>query len=174
MEFTTNITRFDDSEVFWTSIIIIPNDIFLKMIKIAPNKRIICTINNTLTFHCAMNPKKGFHYIMISKEKLKSINSEIGTTIFVKIIPDSSTFGMHDCNELQEVLYSDPDGNVLFEKLTLGRKRSLIYWISKVKNPELRIEKSFVLMEHLKRNKGKLDPIQFQIDCKEFRLKNSF
>ena len=76
MKFTSKINRFEDSEVFWTSIIIIPDNIFQEMIKIAPNKRIICTINSQLTFHCAMNPKKIFHYIMISKEKLKFINSE--------------------------------------------------------------------------------------------------
>ncbi len=79
---------------------------------------------------------------------------------------------MHICEELQEVLFSNPNGNSLFEKLTSGKKRSIIYLILKVKNPELRIEKSFVLLEHLKRNKGKFEPILFQEDLRNFRAKN--
>ena len=144
------------------------------MIKIASNKRIICTINNQMTFHCAMNPKTTFHYIMISKEKLKQLDCKINNNVAVELIADTTEYGMHDCEELQEVLYADPDGNMLFEKLTSGKKRSLIYWISKIKNPELRIEKSFVLIEHLKRNRGKFDSRQYQDECREFRLKNSF
>ena len=174
MKFTANISRFEESEIYWTSIIIIPNEIYQEMIKIAPDKRIICTINKSLTFHCGMNPKKTFHYIMIGKDKIKTLNLEIHDEISVEIFPDKSEFGMNVCEELQEVLFSDPDGNSLFEKLTPGKKRGLIYVISKVKNPELRIEKSFVLLEHLKRNKGKFDNILFQEDCRNFREQNSF
>ncbi len=174
MKFTANISRFEESEIYWTSIIIIPNEIYLEMIKIAPNKRIICTINKSLTFHCGMLPKGTYRYIMLSKDKIKLLNLEINDEISVEIEPDTSEYGMNVCEELQEVLFSDPNGNSLFEKLTSGKKRSIIYLISKVKNPELRIEKSFVLVEHLKRNKGKFEPILFQEDCRNFREKTSF
>jgi hypothetical protein len=174
MKFKATIARFEESEVFWTSIIIIPEGIFQEMIKIAPNKRIICTINNSLTFHCAMIPKKTFHYIMIGKDKIKSLNLKINDEISAAIIPDTSEFGMHVCEELEEVLFSDPDGNFWFQKLTPGKKRGLIYVISKTKNPELRIQKSFVLLEHLKRNKGKFDNMKFQEDYRNFRVENSF
>lgn len=62
MKFTANISRFEESKVFWTSIIIIPETIYQEMVKISTNKRIICTINDSLTFPCAMIPKKPFHY----------------------------------------------------------------------------------------------------------------
>jgi hypothetical protein len=174
MNFTANISRFEESAVFWTSIIIIPSDIFLEMMQIAPDKRIICSINNSISFHCGMLPKNTFHYIMLSKEKIKILNLEIHDEISVEIFPDQSEFGMEMCEELQEVLFSDPDGNSLFEKLTSGKKRSIIYLISKTKNSQLRIEKSFVFLEHLKRNKGKIDFRIYQEDCRIFREKNSF
>lgn len=173
MKFTTNISRFEESEIFWTSIIIIPDDIYQEMIQLAPYKRVICTINKELTFHCGMLPKGTFRYIMLSKEKMKLLNLEINDEISVEILPDNSEYGMDICAELQEVLFTDPDGNLLFEKLTAGKKRSIIYLISKVKNTELRIEKSFVLIEHLKRNKGKFEPILFQENCRNFGDKNS-
>jgi hypothetical protein len=174
MNFTANISRFEESEVFWTSIIIIPNEIFLELMQLATDKRIICSINNSISFHCGMLPKNAFHYIMISKEKMKVLNLEINDEISIEILPDKSEFGMEMCQELQEVLFSDPDGNSLFEKLTSGKKRSIIYLISKVKNTELRIEKSFILLRHLKQNKGRFEPILFQEDCRIFREKNSF
>lgn len=174
MKFTANISRFEDSAIFWTSIIKIPDEIYLKMIKIVPNKRIICQINNKLDFHCGMLPKSSFHYIMLSKEKTKILNLKINDEIQVEIFPDSSEFGMNICEELTEVLMSDNEGKILFEKLTSGKQRSIIYLISKTKNAQLRIEKSFVLIEHLKRNKGKIDFRVYQEDWKIFKEKNTF
>jgi hypothetical protein len=173
MKFTANISRFKESEVFWTSIIIIPEEIFLEMLKIALNKRIICSVNNSISFHCGMLPKNTFHYIMLSKEKIKILNLKINDEISVEIFPDKSEFGMEMCEEFQEVLFSDPNGNSLFEKLTSGKKRSIIYLISKTKNSQLRIEKSFIFLEHLKRNKGKIDFRIYQEDCKNYKLQNN-
>jgi hypothetical protein len=174
MKFTANVSRFEENAIFWTSIIIIPDTIYQEMIQLSPNKRIICTLNNTLSFHCAMIPKKPFHYIMLSKEKIKILNLSINDEIAVEIIPDKSEFGMSISEEMQEVLNSDFDGNTWFEKLTAGKQRSLIYLISKTKNSQLKIEKTFVLMEHLKRNKGKFDFRIFNEDCNNFKSKNAF
>jgi Domain of unknown function (DUF1905) len=173
MKFTATISRFEESAIFWTSIIIIPKTIYQEMILLAPNKRVVCRLNNTLTFHCAMMPKKPLHYIMLSKEKIKALKLTANEEIEVEIVPDQSEFGMEICEELQEVLQSDDEGNLWFEKLTSGKKRSLIYLISKTKNSQLKIEKSFVLMEHLKRNKGKFDFRIFNEDCKNTRNKNT-
>jgi Domain of unknown function (DUF1905) len=173
MEFTANVSRFGESEVYWTSIIIIPENVYQDIIQLAPNKRVVCTINNSQPFHCAMIPKKPFHYIMLSKEKIKILNLNTNDEISVKIIPDKSEFGMEISEEMQEVLNSDFDGNAWFEKLTAGKQRSLIYLISKTKNSQSRIEKSFVLIEHLKRNKGKFAFKIFNDDCKNFKSKNT-
>ena len=127
-----------------------------------------------MTFHCAMIPKKTFHYIMLNRERIKTLKLDINDKISVDIIADKSEFGFKICQELQEVLYLDQDGNSLFEKLTSGKKRSIIYLISKTKNPQIRIEKAFVFLKHLKRNKGKFEPIIYQEDYKNFRNKNSF
>jgi Domain of unknown function (DUF1905) len=173
MIFTAKISRFEESDVFWTSIIIIPDEVYQQMIKVTTEKRIICTINKSITFHCAMIPKKPFHYIMLSKEKIKTLKLDIHDEILVEIIPDESEFGMEISEEFQEVLFSDPEGNLLFDKLTSGRKRSILYLISKTKNSHLKIEKSFVVLEHLKRNKGKFDLVLFNEDYKNFRAKSA-
>ena len=174
MKFTANISRFEDSETHWTSIIKIPDNIFIEMIKIAPNKRIVCTLNNELTFHCGMLPKKDYHYIMLSKERIKTLNLDINNEFLVEIVADKSEFGANLSEEFQEVLELDPAAKILFNRLTSGKQRSIIYLISKTKSSQLRIEKSFVLLEHLKRNKGKFDSIVYQEDYRIFREKNTF
>ena len=174
MKFIANISRFEDSEIHWTSIIVIPENIFLEMIKIAPNKRIICTLNNILTFHCAMIPRKNYHFIMLGKNKIKTLNLDVNDDFLVELIVDKTEFGANMSEEFQEVLESDPDGKLLFYKLTPGKQRSIIYFISRTKSSQIKIEKTFVFLEHLKRNKGKFDPLVYQEDCRIFRAKNSF
>ncbi len=174
MKFKANISRIEDAEIHWTSIIIIPDEVSSEMIKIAPNKRLICTLNNTLTFRCAMMPRKGYHFMMLGKDKIKALNLDPNEEFLVELVPDESEFGADISEEFLEVLESDSDGKLLFDKLTPGRKRSIIYLISKTKSSQLKIEKAFVFLEHLKRNKGIFDPVLYQEDCKEFRLKNSF
>ena len=132
MKFSANISRIEDAEIHWTSIIIIPDEVFNEMIKIAPNKRLICTINNTLTFHCAMMPRKGYHFMMLGKDKIKALNLDVNEEFLVELVPDTSEFGADISEEFKEVLASDPDGKLLFDKLTPGRKRSIIYVISKI------------------------------------------
>jgi hypothetical protein len=174
MKFKAYLSRIGYSENYYTSIIVIPNKIFDKMILVAPNKRIICSINNQLSFNCGMIPKKPYHYIMLNKERIKTLNINENEEFLVEITPDISEFGFEICEELQEVLFSDPEGELLFKKLTSGKQRSIIYLISKTKNSQLRIEKSFVILEHLKRNKGIFDPIVFQEDYRNFKEKIAF
>ncbi len=173
MKFIANISRIEDAEIHWTSIIIIPDDVSSEMIKIAPNKRLVCTLNNSLTFHCAMMPRKGYHFIMLGKNKIKTLNLHPNDEFSVEIIPDTSEFGADISEEFLEVLDQDPDGKLLFDKLMPGRKRNIIIFISRIKSSQLKIEKTFVFLDHLKRNKGKFDPIVFQQDCKVYREKNA-
>jgi hypothetical protein len=173
MKFTATISRFGESEVYWTSIIIIPENVYQEMILLSPNKRIVCTINDSYTFHCAMIPKNPFHFIMLSKDKMATLKLGINNEIKVEIVPDKSEYGLDISEELQEVLSSDPDGKILFEKLTPGKQRSLIYLINKTKNSQSRINKSFVIVDHLKRNKGTLDLKLLSEDFKSFNSKNA-
>ena len=75
------------------------------------------------------------------------------------IIPDESEFGADISEEFQEVLESDLEVKMLFDTLTPGKQRSIIYFISKTKSSQIKTEKTFVFLDRLKRNKGKFDPI---------------
>lgn len=156
MKFTANINRFEDAS-YIHFYIEIPETIFNEIKKTANEKRIICTLNSNIIFHCAMIPNKTFHYLMLNQEICKKNNFQFNDCINVEILPDNSKYGMEVCEEFEEILATDDDGNFWFEKLTNGKKRSLLYMINKIKNSQTRIEKTFVILDHLKRNKGTLD-----------------
>lgn len=174
MKFDTVISTFDINELGYGPHIIIPEKIFEEMILLSPNKRILCTLNNTLTVSRAMSPKDGYHYILLNKDVLKKCGLENGSPVHVVLQPDVSKYGIDITEEMQEVLYSDPDGSDLFHKLTPGVQRSLIYIVNKIKNSQLRIERSFVILEHIKKMKGKVDGKILQQDFKVYRNSMKF
>ncbi|HLP63305.1 DUF1905 domain-containing protein [Flavobacterium sp.] len=173
MKFTGFLSVFDSNSLSWEKHIPIPDAIFTKMLKFAPDKRVVCTLNNSLSYHCAMMPKGTFHYILVNNETCKKLKLQVNDKVEVEIIKDDSKYGMNISEELEEVLFSDPEGSLLFHQLTLGKQRSLIHIINKIKSSQTKIEKSFVVLEHLKRQKGELDFKKLNEDFKEFAQKNS-
>ena len=53
--------------------------------------------------------------------------------------------------------YSDEEGSSYFHQLTPGAQRSLILAIGKYKNPQLRLDRSILIMRHLILRNGNLD-----------------
>ena len=59
--------------------------------------------------------------------------------------------------EVKEVLKQDPEGNKLFHKLTPGKQRSMLYWLSRTKDIDRRIHETLIFVEHLKKNGAPVD-----------------
>jgi hypothetical protein len=174
MKFTGFICVFDQNSLSWEKHIPIPDVVFNEMIKTATDKRIVCTLNAAFSYHCAMMPKGTFHYILVNKETCKKLKLNVNDEVEVEIVKDDSKYGMNISEELEEVLFSDPEGSAFFHLLTSGKQRTLIHLINKFKSSQTKIEKSFVIVEHLKRQKGLLDFKKLNEDFKEFAQKNSF
>ena len=166
MKFSGIINHFEKNALAWHIHIPIPADIFQKMLIDSPNKRIICNLNNSHVFHCAMLPKGVFHYILLNTEICKKLQLKPNDTVMVEIEADKTKYGINISEEMLAVLDSDDVGKILFEKLSPGILRSTIYLLNKVKNPQSRIEKTFVVLDHLKRNKGVLN---FKILNEDFK-----
>lgn len=173
MKFTAFLGVFDANSLSWEKHIPIPEEVFVEMIKITKDKRIVCTINNSHSYHCAMMPKGTFHYILVNNETCKKLKLNVNDEVQVEIVKDDSKYGINISEEFEEVLFSDPDGSLLFHRLTSGKQRTLIHIINKVKSSQTKIGKSFVILEHLKRQKGELDFKRLNEDFKEFTQKNS-
>jgi uncharacterized protein YdeI (YjbR/CyaY-like superfamily) len=52
--------------------------------------------------------------------------------------------------ELSEVLCQDPDADAVFQNLTDGNKRGIIYLVTLLKTSDKRIERALIIAEKLK------------------------
>ncbi|MBP9848154.1 MAG: hypothetical protein KBC58_01825 [Flavobacterium sp.] len=168
MKFTVTIHSFGKHDTFIGPYFIIPTEIALELLKTTTDKRVQCLLNNEIAIPRAISKKEDFYYILINQEILKKLKLDFGSDITVELSPDISKYGMLICEEFKEVLFQDPEGEILFEKLTPGKQRSLLFYSNKIKSSQLKIERSFIILEHLKNNKGKLDPEKLQQDIKNY------
>lgn len=120
------------------------------------SRRVVCSINGNEGFQCALMPSGGRFYIMVSKEKRARFGISAGDGITVELTSDESEFGAPMPEELQEVLNQDPDGQQYFDKLTAGKKRSIMYFVGKIKDVDKRIHTALIFVEHIKKNDGKI------------------
>jgi hypothetical protein len=121
------------------------------------NKRVVCTLNSAEAWQCALMPYQGEFFILVNKQKRTKLGIDVGDTVSVELVRDESQYGLPMPEELREVLNQDPDGDKLFHALTPGRQRSLIYHVTNVKNIDRRIHTCLIIVEHFKKNKGKVD-----------------
>lgn len=90
--------------------------------------------------------------ILPSIKKIKKKLGVFPTDYFtVQLSEDTSKYGVEMPEEFEAVLQSDPEAFEIFETLTAGKKRSLIYYILKIKNSQNRIDKALLITENLKR-----------------------
>ncbi len=144
-------------------------DKIVKQLSKAKIKRFICTINDGSAFHASLMPAgEGVYFIKINKELRQAHNIKIGDVASLKIDKDESKYGMPLPEELEELFLHDPEGNKYFHQLTPGKQRSLLFLIAKVKSKDKRYEKSFIILEHLKEQKGDLD---YKILTQDFKDK---
>jgi hypothetical protein len=121
------------------------------------SRRVICTINGAETFPCALMPYEGAFTIVINKARRKALAITPGDILDVEITADDSKYGMPMPEELDEVLNQDPDGRKLFDALKPGQRRSMMYYIGKLKDIDRRIHCALILIDHIKRNDGKIE-----------------
>ena len=110
-----------------------------------------------IEFYAALKKEKtGLHRIYFSKVKQKELGVFMNDYFTLQIFEDTSKYGVDISEELEAVLLSDYEAYEIFENLTPGRQRSIIYAISRYKSPQSRVDKALIFTENLKR--GIKDP----------------
>ncbi len=118
-------------------------------------RRVVCTLNEELSYQCAMLPiGNGTFVISVNTSTQKKLGLKIGTRVQVSLVKDESRYGLPLPEEFAEVLRQDEDGKRLFQALTDGRKRTLLYIVGSKKNTDERIFRSLTIVKHLKTNNG--------------------
>lgn len=158
-EFTSTVGRFADEKLasLWHYHLEVPqavSDAFAEV----KDRRVVVTYANGHQQHCALMPNgQGGYYIFLNAELRKKLKVDEGDSLTVAIEEDTSEYGMPLPEELQVLLDQDDEGREAFHKLTPGKQRTLIYWVGGVKNPEKRMTKALVMINHVRVRQGQVD-----------------
>ncbi len=148
IKFKTNIQPLDHLRM---TFIEVPKAIVEKLGGVV-KQRLECTVNKTVTWQCGLVAHKhGSAYISLNKKILKELNAGVGTVVNVSLVRDTSKYGMTMSEELKALLKQDKEGTRRFHLLPAGKQRYIIYYVSQVKDSQLRIERAIRLIENLKR-----------------------
>ncbi|MFA0963628.1 YdeI/OmpD-associated family protein [Roseivirga sp. BDSF3-8] len=154
--FTSTLTYFHDNPVYGHHIPV-PRD-HAEPFTSLNEKRVLCTLQGKVTIHAAlMHDGKGDYFILANKTLRNKLGLSLGQDVKVSLETDNSPYGMEVPEELTELFSQDEEADNLFHSLTSGKQRSLIHWVSSVKNPDLRLKRGLVMTRHLKSSQGKLD-----------------
>ena len=133
--------------------ITVPDDI-VKSFMEKGHKRVKVKItfnNKSVEFHAALQKYLGIYHITFNKANQKKLGIFPNDYFKVELSEDTSKYGVDMPEEFGAVLQSDPEAFEIFEGLTDGKKRSLIYYILKIKNSQTRIDRALIITENLKR-----------------------
>lgn len=158
--FKTELTK-SPTDSGW-HFLIVPKEIERKFGFEGKSRRVVCSINGRDGFQCALLPWGDMFYIIVNKQKRDSIGIVAGDTVSVELIKDQSKYGLPMPEELREVLNQDPDGDKLFHSLTAGKQRSILYFVGKPKDIDLRIHYSLIVVEHLKEHGKIIDKVLYE------------
>lgn len=165
MEFISQVEELNSN--LWKYHTLVPAEVSMALLDGSKDRRVICTVNNEHSFHCALMPKgDGSYFIMLNKSIREKLNLDTGSKVHISLEKDNSEFGMEIPEEMSVSLESDPEANDIFQTLTPGKQRTLIYMVNGVKSSQKKINKSLVILEHLKNNDGKIDYKQLNMELR--------
>jgi len=118
--------------------------------------RILCSVNGAPSFHCGIQPRgEGKGYIMISKDRKRALNLEWGQPLIAVIAPDPSPLGAPMPEVLEALLEQDDVFRREFETWTPGKKRSLIFGMERMKNPDKQVAFAYDFVERRATSQGR-------------------
>lgn len=154
MQHKSIIENFDND--LWGHHFRVPSEVAEPFVE-GTNRRVVCSINSTESFACALMHIEGGFFINLNKEIRRKLNISVGNQITYTLEKDQSKYGIPLPPEMKELLEIDDDASHYFHKLTPGKQRSLLYIIGKPKSSDARLRKALAITDYLKENKGNLD-----------------
>ena len=154
------------SDKVWGNHFIVPSEVVQYFLG-EKQKRFICKLNDLLEYNCAFMPRgEGEYFVLVNREISKKLNLEIGSEVSVQLREDKSEYGMPVPQEMIDLFGEDDEFYQLFNGLTPGKQRNLLYLVGKPKSKEARVKKAVVICNHLVNRNGDLD---FKILNQDFK-----
>ena len=155
----------------WSYYVPVPKEIGDQFVE-GENRRVLCSINGNNPMHSALMHKDGGYSIYVNTAQKKKLGIDEGDKVEVILEKDISKFGIPMPESFEVLLAQDDEGRSYFQSLTMGKQRSLIYIVQKVKNIDSQLAKGLAIMHHLKEDKGQLDFKRLNVLIKEYNNRN--
>ncbi|RAJ94478.1 bacteriocin resistance YdeI/OmpD-like protein [Larkinella arboricola] len=150
VRFESILERFEQRDR--THYMAVPDEVAQQFTRPKP-VRIMCLLNDSIEFHCALRPKgDGSFFISIGTPIRQQGKLQLGDRLQVVIWKDDSQYGRKMPEELTELLAIDEEGNRLFHALTPNQQRGIIYYVDGAKTPQVRIDRAIMMIDRLKIN----------------------
>lgn len=157
----------ESNNKLWGAHFLVP-DVVARIFIDGNARRVVCVLNENTKYQCALLPKgDGSFLITVNKKIRDQLGLKPGSKISVSLCKDESEYGLPMPEELAEVLAQDEVGSRLLHALTPGKIRTLLYIVANVKDPEKRIGRAIAVVEHLKRNGGKINYRQLNEELRD-------
>lgn len=140
----------------------IPEDIFKPFAEAKQFRvKIKATFNQkSIEFYAAVKKDKNTddYKLMFGKRLQKELGVFLNDYFEMQLFEDTSKYGVEMPEELDAVLQTDYEAFEIFESLTPGKQRSIIYTIIRITKTQTRIDKALLMCENLK--KGERNPMK--------------
>ena len=110
--------------------------------------------NDEIKNHCTIVSSQKGHFIILNKGIVKQLKIKTGDVLKLQIMKDTSEYGMPIYEEFEAVIFGDEVLFNYFQALTPGKQRNLIHLGNKIKNPDIKINRSIAIAEHLIEARG--------------------
>ena len=121
--------------------------------------RLKCVIDNKVSYSCGLNHLgDGNFFIILSTARLKELRKGLGDPVSFEIFEDPEPLGVKVPEVLEVLLEHDTEARETWEKLSDGKKRSLIFSIIKVKDIDLQVQKILQFLNEQKIKVAKQRP----------------
>jgi len=152
----------------WGCHFAVPQAVAIALFGAENSKRVVCVLNEKIEYQCALLPRgDGSFVITVNKKNQIKLGLKIGSKVSISLQKDESEYGLPMPEEFAELLAQDEEGNRLLHALTPGKIRTLLYLVGQPKNSDIRLHRALVIVEHLKKNEGKIDYKQLNLTMQE-------
>lgn len=90
----------------------------------------------------------GDFFIILAKRNLLKLGLQIGDNLTYKIEEDPNPLGVDIPEVLSVLLEQDENAKLVFDGLSDGKKRNLIFSINRIKSIDKQVEKSLAFLEN--------------------------
>ncbi len=106
--------------------------------------------SNNIRFHGKLHHVQGQYRVSFGRRYQKELGVDRSDFFLLQLLENTTEFGVEIPEEFSAVFESDPEAMEGFRRLTDGKKRSLIYYVSRFKNSQTKIDKALIIAENIK------------------------